>query len=388
MLRPLLLTCVLFGAVFDVSRDVHHAAAGDETHRPEANRKELTTEMKELRDKVRRCLAIYFHRPESSAAQSPWGVMHSLIAFGVDTELYVAERKVNAIGWLCWNGTCRGQRLFVVRDGQPVPRYGPGVQGHDGQFLSMLAQSRVKLDYEIRIGDNRMTVADLVEYEKKTCRPRTELTFKLIGLSHYLDSNDTWRSASGAPWSIPRLVQEELGQPIVGGTCGGTHRLMALSYAVYQRRRRGEAIDGQWKRAEKYIDDYIEYTFKLQNSDGSFSTNWFARRGDWGGPKRHLETTGHILEWLVFAVPEEQLADPRVVQAVDYLTTLLTSHRTDSWHIGSAGHALHALAIYDERMFGGRPGERGLTLAKVAGTRLHRELPPTSDRHGVAGGAG
>jgi hypothetical protein len=189
------------------------------------------------------------------------------------------------------------------------------------------------------------------------------LTFKLISLTHYLKSDQMWRSNDGETWDIPRLIKEELAQPIIGAACGGTHRLTGFSYAVRKREQRKEPITGQWLRAKKFIDDYHEYTFKLQNPDGSFSTAWFAGREDNGGPGRRLETTGHITEWLVYSLPKDDLTDPRMVKAVDYLANLLIDNRHEKWGIGPLGHGLHALAMYDERLFEGQPGKRAEQLA-------------------------
>lgn len=327
---------------------------------------ELTPELIALRERVRKTLAAYYHEPISTSSYSPWGIMHALIAYGVDTEVYVEDRKVNAIGWLCYNGACRGQQLMYLENGKIRVRIGPGVQGHPGQFLSMLAQSRVRADFPIKVEGRNFTVADLIESEKETCRARTELTFKLIALTHYLKTDATWKSDIGEEWSIPRLIKEELAQPVVGSACGGTHRMTGFSYAVNKRTKVEETFDGQWLRAQKFVNAYHDYIFKLQNSDGSFSTNWFAGRGDTGETKRHLETTGHMLEWLVCSLPKEQLDDPRVIQAVDHLTTLFEygGRQRQKWEIGPRGHALHALALYNERRFGDKPGSRDLVLAK------------------------
>jgi hypothetical protein len=234
-----------------------------------------------------------------------------------------------------------------------------------GQFLAMMAQCKVKADYGLKIDGQDFTIRDLIEYEKVTCKANTELTFKLIGLSHYLESNARWKDQHGGDWDIERLIAEELKQPIIGATCGGTHRMMGFTYAVRKREDRGEPLTGQWKRAKTYLDDYHAYTFKLQNDDGSFSTNWFEGRGDSGGIDRRLQTTGHILEWFSYSLPREQLTDPRVIHSVNYLTNLMWQHRTHDWEIGPKGHAIHALAIYDERMFGGKPGQRASQLAAL-----------------------
>jgi hypothetical protein len=319
---------------------------------------ELSPQLIDLRNRGRACLAHFFQHREDVAERSPWGIMHSLIAFGVDTQVIVDGRVTNAIGWLCWNGSCRGQRLLSAENGQLQPQSGPGLQGHDGQFLAMLAQSRVPARYGLKVDGYEFTVADLVEYEKQTCFSGNELTFKLIGLAHYLDPDATWMNRHGEQWSISRLIKEEMAQPVIGATCGGTHRMMGFSYSVRKREQRGRPINGQWLRARKYVADYQEYTFKLQNSDGSFSTTFFRGRDDSGTMDRQLETTGHMLEWLVFSLDEPQLRDARVVKAVDYLTRLLMSDRDDAWEIGPKGHALRAIALYDERVFGSKPGAR------------------------------
>ena len=216
---------------------------------------------------------------------------------------------------------------------------GPGFQGHEGQLLAMLAQSRVMIDYPIIVDGTRFTVADLVKAEQLGCRPNSELTFKLIGLSHYLDSDATWKDSGGGEWSIPRLIREELAQPINGVTCGGTHRLMGFSYTVAQRKRGGKPVTGQWQRAQKYVQDYHRYAFRLQNRDGSFSTIYFRGRESRPDANRRLETSGHILEWLVYSLPKEELNASHTISAVQYVADLMLTRRMDDWPIGPRGHA-------------------------------------------------
>jgi hypothetical protein len=239
------------------------------------------------------------------------------------------------------------------------------VQGHPGQFLAMLAQSRVKTDFPMLIEGQKFTVADLLQHEMDTCRPKTELTFKLIAFTHYLKSDQKWKSNDGQAWDIPRVIKEELAQPIVGAACGGTHRMTGFSYAFRKRESRGEEFTGQWQRARKFVEDYHDYAFKLQNADASFSTDWFAGRADFGPPTRRLETTGHITEWLVYSLTKEELVEERMTRSVRYLADLLMDNRNEKWGIGPLGHGLHALALYDERVFGGQPGTRAVELAQL-----------------------
>jgi hypothetical protein len=333
---------------------------------------ELTLELVDLKSRLRNCLAWYYFRPENVASRSPWGSMHWMLAYGVDSQLIVGTKRVNAIGYLNYNGVCNGQRLFYLNNGKLQAQVGVGVQGHAGQYLAMLAQSRVKPDYPMLVDGQKLTVADLIEHEKQTCRPASELTFKLIALTHYLKSDEKWNSNDGQSWDIPRLIKEELAQPINGAACGGTHRLTGFSYAVRKREQRKEPLDGQWKRAAKYIEDFHEYTFKLQNADASFSTEWFVTRADSGDIGRRVQTTGHIVEWLAFSLKKEQLTEPRMIRSVSYLTDVLNENRQEKWSIGPLGHALHALAIYDERVFGGQPGTREEALAEIRKLQLQR----------------
>jgi hypothetical protein len=280
--------------------------------------------------------------------------MHAIIAYGVETRIFKGGpdgEPVNAIGWMCYNYACANEQMLLVDHDKVDARRGPGVQGHAGQFLAILAQSHVKTDYPLYISGKSFALADLVENEKMNCVAGTELTFKLIALAHYLDSDATWTTRDGQEWSIQRLIEEELKQPIRGAACGGTHRLMGFSYAVNKRIQRGKPIVGQFLRAQQFVQNYHRYTLGLQNADGSFSTEWFTRRGDSPEIDRRLKTSGHILEWISFSLSDDELRDPRLIKAADYLATVLLANDKHTWEIGPLGHGLHALAIYNARMF-------------------------------------
>ncbi len=335
-----------------VDKPAHDSHSGDPAATSASS--ELTPEMLALRDKVRRVLAMYYPRHQNARDNNAWEVMHAIVAYGVNTQIYKngpGGEKVNAIGHLCFNYPCAGDRMMFVSNGKIEARRGVGVQGHHGQFLAILAQSHLQADYPMYVSGKEFTLQDLIEFEKQNCFAGDELTFKLISLMHYLDSDETWKSKDGQPWSIQRLIQEELAQPIRGAACGGTHRLMGFSYAVNKRLQRGEPIVGEFARAQKFINDYHRYTLSLQNPDGSFSTEWFVRKGGNPDIDRRLKTTGHILEWISFSVPQSELKDPRLLKALDYTATLLETHNRHTWEIGPLGHGLHALAIYDSRLF-------------------------------------
>lgn len=333
--------------------------SGANTSSPSKQSLKLTPQTVRLRSRIDAALNYYLLRPESNVERSPWAVFHSILPYGSETTLRADGRVVSAISWMCYNGSCRGQRIFVpLRDGSFRPAVGAGVQGHEAQFLAILAQSRVPANYPLQVGRKRYTLEYLIDYEMRTCQPKTELTFKLLSLSHYLVNDATWVNEQGEQWSLERLVEEELAQPVIGAACGGTHRLMGLSYALKQRQAAGLPLTGHYARAEVFLKDFVDYTWSLQNPDGSFSTEWFEGRANQQDMQRKLQTTGHIVEWLVYTLPDEELQSPRLQRSIEFLTYCLVEQRQTDWKIGPRSHALHALAMYQERVFGVTMGSR------------------------------
>jgi hypothetical protein len=348
-----------------------------------------TVRFQRLRKAIDQTLATYRSRPLNTAQHTPWEVMHGFIAFGVPTQVRVggpAGDLVSAIGWSNMGGKCRGQTMLTTNGGRLVALKGYfGVQGHSAQYLAILAQCRVAASSPITVDGRQFTVADLIEEEKLACKPATELTFALIALAHYLPTDATWTSRDGERWSLARLVEEEIVQPIRGAPCGGTHRLFGLAYGCQRRLRLTGQLDGVYLRADRYVRDFQNFTLsKLRNSDGSFSTEWFKYAADREDDvDRKIQTTGHILEWLVSSLDQEQLYDPRVVAAAEFLCRTLAREPSREWKIGPLGHALHALNIYQERAWGvvlpgGIAAYHGAMKA-AAGPALMAEQPADDD---------
>jgi hypothetical protein len=341
---------------------------------------QISSELLELRTRIRSVLAHYQTRQLNTRDHTAWDVMHAIVAYNVRTEMRrdgPSGPPVNAIGWLLWGGRCRGQQMLTLSRGRPHAAEGVGVQGHPAQLLAILAQSRAGVDMPMRIDGKDFVLQDLIDEEMLNCRADSELTFKLISFAHYLKSDATWRSRDGQAWSIPRLINAEIKSPIRGAPCGGTHRLFGITYAYKTREKEGQPVDGEFQRARQYIESYQKYTWSLANDDGSFSTEWFARRGNRPDIDRKVQTSGHILEWLAFSLSDEQLREPRTVKSVKFIVDSLSREPNRAWSIGPLGHALHALQIYDERLFG---GGAGAPAANSLALRSPHETPDaTSD---------
>ncbi|MFM7183418.1 MAG: hypothetical protein ACKO4Z_01415 [Planctomycetota bacterium] len=342
-----------------------------------------------LRGRIAQTLAIYQRRPLNTADNTPWEVMHGFIAFGIPTQLRVggpAGDLVSAIGWSNMGGRCRGQVMLAAAGDRITALKGIGVQGHSAQYLAILAQCRVAANSPLTVQEKPFTVTDLIEEEKLACKPQSELTFALIALAHYLPTDAQWKSRDGEQWSLPRLVEEEIAQPIRGAPCGGTHRLFGLAYSCQRRLRATGELDGPYLRADKYVRDYQNFALtKLQNRDGSFSTEWFKYPADREDDvDRKIQTTGHILEWLVASLDQERLYEPRVVAAAEFLCAALSSEPSRAWKLGPLGHALHALNIYQERAWGvvlpgGIAAFHG-PMKAASGPTMVADQPDSSDR--------
>ncbi|NQU24408.1 MAG: hypothetical protein HQ567_24260, partial [Candidatus Nealsonbacteria bacterium] len=238
------------------------------------------------------------------------------------------------------------------------------------QLLATLALARVQTDYPMRVGEQQRTVADLVEHEKLSCRAGDDLSMKLIGLSHYVDES-TWKNHLGEEWSIDRIIRAEIERPILTAADGGTARLLGLGYAVARRVRRGQPVDGQYLRAEKFVGDYQAYALQVQNADGSWGPRFMAAKGGSKDAVSQLRSTGHVLQWLAITLPDDRLDDPQLARAMSYVTGLLGSSRYrygvksySTREIDAAMRALHALAVYDQRFF--RPTDPEKPVEEVA----------------------
>ena len=350
----------------------------DEADKDSSNTKlkPLTNSQKRMRTKVRRVLAHYYNRPLNTGDRSPWEIMHCSLAYEVHSKVRRGSPQgepVTAIGWLCFNQPCKKRTLMYINDeGELRVRVGPALQGHRGQLLAMLAWSNVSKDYPMRVEGHDLTITDLVEMEKRTCFPKSELTFKLIGLMHYLPSDARWTNEQGMEWNLPKMIYEESRQSLRDAACGGTHRLTGLTLAYKTREERGEPVDGAYLRAKQYVTKYKNYAYRLQNSDGSFSTEWFRGPGNEESLDRKLKTTGHILEWLLYAAEERDLQSPRIHRAANYLANIMYNNRNKDWEAGPLGHAIHALFLYDRLMFAPHDAEDVLPMASTPNNNSNR----------------
>jgi len=56
-----------------------------------------------------------------------------------------------------------------------------------------------------------------------------------------------------------------------------------------------------------------------------------------------------MLEWLMFTMADEEIRNPRVGKAIDFLLSKIYDQRDYKWPIGPRGHATRAVALYQAR---------------------------------------
>jgi hypothetical protein len=359
----LILSIAVFAAANDITPKIDAKAAEITKPAKAAVAKAkptLNPELAAIRDQVRGVLTAQQKQPFNTRQNSATEIQAVCLAFGCNSEVSLEGpdgRRFNGVTCLCWNYPCNGFEMLGFDGKHIAARIGYGYQEHPGEFLATLAVSRVPDDYPIRVGKAVRKVADLVEAEKLGCRSGGDASLKLIGLSYYV-SDPEWKNDLGETWSLGRMIDEELAQPIVTAPEGGTNRLMALSYAVSRRAKQGQPLEGQFRRAQKYVNDFHDYALRMQNADGSWGPYFLATRAQSPDAASQLRTTGRLLEWLAMSLPEQKLTDPRMINAVECVTRLVGSQRyqwntssLSTQEIVSLGHALHGLAIYDQRAF-------------------------------------
>lgn len=336
------------------------AAPSEPSPSEPVNKPELSREMVALRDRARTTIRTVAGQSLSMREHTPAQLMDACLAFGCTLEIRdgsAAGKNTSAVGALLWNFNCGGYRLMAIDGGRPLPRVGYGLQQYPSQLLATLAQARVATDYEIRIGQYQGTVADLVEDEKAACRRGANSPHRLIGLSYYLRDEREWTAADGETWSISRLAGEELARRADPADVQSVHQLYALSLALARETSRKEPLDETLLRVREYLVKYHDYAFRVQNADGSWNEFFFAFQGPSRSELGALRSTGHILEWLAMSLPEDRLAEPSMVRAVGYTTSLVSKHAARGTSalsprdFESVMHAIRALSIYDARFF-------------------------------------
>lgn len=329
------------------------AAEGQESAAAEAPQTSAApVALAELDDLLDRAIHYSSLRYLRAEAHTPWQIMHGILAYKQAFVIKEGDRKVSALEWMARGATYKGEPWFEVTQfgGRAHPYSRPYIfEGHPNQFLAKMARAHVPADFRLKADRGMITISDIVENAKMEVNAADEPTWTLWALSHYLGPDAEWVNKSGEPWSIERLVRMQIGAPLHGAACGGTHAMFALSFARAEYEKTGRPLRGVWIEVDQTIRRQIEAARALQNSDGTFSTSYFAGRGQSPDFATRCATSGHMLEFLAMGMPEHRLREDWLERAVRAVAADLVAHRREPVDCGPLYHAVSGLAIYRER---------------------------------------
>lgn len=291
----------------------------------------------------------------STKDHTPWQIMHGLLGLRQDFLISHNQQVVNTLEWIQTGPTFRDKPWFqkTPYGGRAHPYVQPyWFEGHINQFLAILASCNVPLEAKFNTPDGPITMADMLKNAQMTVNAREEVTWTLWALATYLPWDARWTNAAGEQWSIEKLVQVETAKPVGGPTspCGGTHGLFALARARNVYLRSGKPLRGVWFEADQKIRKYIEIARLYRNSDGSLSSGWFKTREYKADFDKRMASEGHLLEFLMMAVSQQDLKSDWVRRAVEAICKDLNSNQKAYVECSPLYHSANALSIFIDRM--------------------------------------
>ena len=312
---------------------------------------------KELAERIDKVIQKVHDRSLRSDVNTPWAVMHAVVAFEKGLEVFdVGEGKnINAIDYLTRHAKFEGKLIYQDVNGIPTLKTrGKGdksflVQDHVDQYLFAYADAGVDLDREIlsRTG-RKFTVNDKLKFAKKGFKDDQELGWTLVAVSTYLSFDEKWEADSGKKYRTEDVMALAIQRDPRRETEGGPHHLYGVAYALDKYLEQGGKLKGTWKDARKYLDKYVALTKEYQQDDGAFSASVFFRATRPRTPRHLVSTTGHALEWMSLALSPEELKQAWVLDAIERLVTDLEKFPTEVFSDGGLYHAAHALRRFRE----------------------------------------
>lgn len=318
-----------------------------------------TAKEEALRDRIDAVLDYTRTRYMTVQTNAAWQVMHGALVFGNDLMVVDLDGKlVRAVPYLLQGGEMTGWNLrpgdkgviAILESGSKTG------QGHKDQWLGYLSLSPAAIAPETPLVVNGKTYryGDLITQSQWECRQGMEASWTLMGLSAYLPLDAKWQAQDGSEWSFDRLLKMEIEQDIAQSACGGTHRLTGITVVVNRYQKDFGKLDGVWKEAEAKVQEFVRKSREYQQQNGGFSTSYFIRPAASLDVKEQIGTTGHTLEFLMYALTDEQIREPWVTVAVDFLVDKFEKTKKLDLECGALYHAAAGLQLYRTRRFGER----------------------------------
>lgn len=321
-----------------------------------------------------------------------WTIFHGILGLGPGVTLKdpATGQVVNALDHITSGGELRGLRFLQTPWGLDV-QMGPTMvgQGHQDQFTAEMTQWSMPATRPFRVDGRDFSFMDFVRYSQMNARTTAnqELSWTIIQVGQHMGLDVSWTNRFNEKLHFDDMLRYELDQSIEKAACGGTHRLFGLSWCYHLHLIRGGKAEGLYKAIAEKTAKYRDRAREVQNSDGSFSTSYFSERAHIPDKVRRINTTGHILEWLAFALTDDELVQPWVQDATNALCLQILELQGMPIESGSLYHAVHGLMIYYARVYGRTsliPAELAIPLPPAwtsAKRGVSRSIPATAPRN-------
>jgi hypothetical protein len=266
------------------------------------------------------------------------------------------------MGALCWNIPCNGKTLLRSDGTKIIARVGQGYQRQPAMLAAAMALSNVMPNYELRLGSHSYTLAHLIASERMAVSRGTDLSMALVALSFYGESKDQWKNELDETWNIEKMVTSELNRSLDQGTSEVTDWLLGLTAAVKLYEGEKEPVRGPLALAKKQLQTYHDFVLSIQNDRYLWHPKFFLYKGFNPNAFETMYSSGHILRWLVYSLPDKELQNPQVVRSVMSLTSTVNRVKPETManamsprELEGLAVSLHALTLYYQRTFGELP---------------------------------
>lgn len=309
---------------------------------------------------------------EAEPREIALGIYHHGASFAI-ADVFLDEKRP-AILWLCCSETRapiiarRSDKPVGADDFAPyfVERSADGlVNPHRNFIIGMLAAGGIdkRQEFMLPTGD-AFTLEQFVKqalfelppidyFNSKTLQPGpegNELGWTLLAMAHLADIHDPWITLHGEKLTAGDVLRAAISHEIPRGSCAGAHELIGIAalLAAYEADR--AELKGEWKNARKYLNRAIRAARKNQAETGAFGPEWFANSRELANPIDAIHYTGHVLDWLIPALPRERLGEPWVRKSVAFLADEMNLYMDQLMDYPEyAFHAAHALRTYHHR---------------------------------------
>ena len=296
---------------------------------------------------------------ELQTTNSFWTVFHGMLGLGPNTPLVDPKSgaRVPALKYVFGGqfpyGEIRGARFVPTAEGLDVT-IGPVHvgQGHQDQFIAEMAQWGVKADTPVVVFGKNYTMMDFVRETMAHSRVGQELSWSIVVVATYIGTNAEWTNRFNEKLKFDDLLVSEYKVDPNVQACGGTHHLFGLTWCYFTHLRSGGNVqEGIWNDVKRSSISMSRWRKKMQNPDGSFSSNYFREPGYTADLESRLGSSGHIFEWLATHLPDEQLTEPWLQEAAMAVSLMILDSKAMPIESGALYHATHGLTTYHHRVY-------------------------------------